>query len=209
MLDVRWSKVPFFNPCLVSDPLWIFGPNFFPPSDFRPHSLIQTLAKTKVNRNVSEKAQDQKFANYDISEITTELSNIETTTTTGLYSSSYKQLDGGGCALGPSSRPSTNLAAGRAETSWASGSRTENLAIFSVIRVHQFCYQYCDEYYIQMGCLLAPSPCWNCNIYSQNLPWQLRKPSPQIVYSSQYQGQNWKPLFIIIQYWPAAVHLIM
>ena len=25
------------------------------------------------------KAQDQKFANYDISEITTELSNIETT----------------------------------------------------------------------------------------------------------------------------------
>ena len=155
------------------------------------------------------KAQDQKFANYDISEITTELSNIETTTTTGLYSSSYKQLDGGGCVLGPSSRPSTNLAAGKGEKSRASGSRTENLAIFSVIRVHQFCYQCCDEYYIQMGCLLAPSPCWNCNIYSQNLPWQLRKPSPQIVYWSQHQGQNWKPLFIIIQYWPAAVHLIM
>ena len=154
------------------------------------------------------KAQGQKFANYDISEITTELSNIETTTTTGHYRSSYKQLDEGGCDLGPSSRPSTNLAAGRGETSWASGSRTENLAIFSVIRVHQFCYQY-YQYSDGVPSSASPSPCWNCNIYSQNLPWQLRKPSPQIVYSSQHQGQNWKPLFIIIQYWPAAVHLIM
>ena len=62
-----------------------------------PIPFIDTdIAKNKVDRNVSEKAQDQKFANYDISEITTELSNVETTTPLGsivLVTSSLTEED--------------------------------------------------------------------------------------------------------------------